>query len=63
MVMPTMTGTDLYVEVKARCQNNVELKFKSNNKAQGIWNMNNEESASVSQDSLTFNREKTDSLC
>ena len=63
MVMPTMTATDLYIKVKARCQNNIQLKLKSNDKAQGIQNMNNEESASVSQDSLTFNREKTDLLC
>ena len=39
MVMLTMTGTDLHVEVKARCQNNVEQKFKINNKAQRIWTM------------------------
>ena len=53
-----MTATDLYVRVKARCQNNIELKLKSNDKAQGIQNMNNEERAILSQDSLTFNREK-----
>ena len=42
--MTTMTASDLYVEVKARYQNN-ELKLKSNDRAQGIWNMNNEERA------------------
>ena len=45
MVMTTMTASDLYVEVKARYQNNNELKLKSNDRAQGIWNMNNEERA------------------
>ena len=57
-VMTTMTATDLYVEVKDRCQNNSELKLKSNDKAQGIRNMNDEESALLFNDSLTLNREK-----
>lgn len=49
-----MTATDLYVEVKDRCQNNSELKLKSNDKAQGIRNMNDE----LFNNSLTLNREK-----
>ena len=57
-VMTTMTATDLYVEVKDKGQNNSELKLKSNDKAQGIRNMNDEESALLFNDSLTLNREK-----
>ena len=45
MVMTTMTASDLYVEVKARYQNNNVLKLKSNDRATGVWNMNNEERA------------------